>query len=155
MIELAKTTKEDLETLFVFQTNEKGIEMAAFTSENPHDKAAYMTKWSKIIENPAIKMETIRLDGVVVGSVVHFDMMDETNVSYWIDQPQWGKGIATAALKKFVEGANKRPLFARVAFDNIGSQKVLEKSGFKNIGAEQGFANARGKEIEEFVYRFD
>lgn len=154
MIELIKTTKEDLESLFVFQTNQEGVWMAAFTSEDPSDKEAYMAKWTKIVANPEICMETIWLNNRIVGSVIHFDMMDETNVSYWIDRPFWGKGIATEALKKFIAHTSKRPLHARVAFDNYGSQRVLEKSGFKSIGKEKGFANARKQEIEEFVYTF-
>ena len=116
MIDLKKTTQEDLETLFIFQTDPDGIWMAAFTSENPADKEAYIKKW--------------------------------------IDKEFWGKGIATEGLKKFIETAVKRPLYARVAFDNFASQRVLEKCGFINIGLEKGFANARKEEIEEFVYKF-
>lgn len=129
--------------------------MAAFTSENPNDKEAYFKKWTQIVGNPKIDMKTIRQNNTIVGSVVCFEMMNETNVSYWIDQQFWGNGIATNALKEFIKTATKRPLFGRVAFDNVGSQKVLEKSGFKSIGTEIGFANARKKEITEFVYRLD
>ena len=155
MIKLDKTTKENLDTLFVFQTNKDGVMMAAFTSENPSDKVAYMKKWTAIVDNPEIMMQTIRLENTIVGSVIHFDMMNETNVSYWIDQEFWGKGIATKALNEFIKSSNKRPLYGRVAYDNFGSQKVLEKCGFKSIGKEKEFANARKKEIEEFVYILD
>ena len=54
-----------------------------------------------------------------------------------------------------IAGSVKRPLFARVAYDNYGSQKVLEKCGFKTIGKDTGFANARKMEIEEFIYKFE
>ncbi|WP_452598398.1 GNAT family N-acetyltransferase [Pontimicrobium sp. MEBiC01747] len=155
MIELKKTTQEDLETLFVFQTNSEAIWLAAFTAEDPCNKDTYMEKWSKIVENPNIKMETLWVKDTIVGSVIHFDIMGETNISYWIDKKHWGKGYATIGLKQFITLTNKRPLFARVAFDNYASQKVLEKSGFKSIGKEKGFANARKKEIEEFVYRLE
>jgi len=155
MIELKKTTQEDLETLFIFQTNSDGVWMAAFTAEDPNNKKDYMEKWSKIVENPNIKMETIRVNNTIVGSVIHFDVMDETNISYWIDQKYWGKGYATNGLKQFISLTRKRPLYARVAFDNYGSQKVLEKCGFKSIGKEKGYANARKVEIEEFVYRLE
>jgi len=46
-----------------------------------------------------------------------------------------------------------RPIFGRVAFDNYGSQKVLEKCGFIKVGKDKGSANARQKEIEEFIYK--
>lgn len=45
-----------------------------------------------------------------------------------------------------------RPIVGRVAFDNFGSQKVLEKCGFVKIGTDKGFASVRGTEIEEFTY---
>ena len=45
-----------------------------------------------------------------------------------------------------------RPLHGIVAFDNFGSQTVLEKCGFVRIGNDKGFANARNAEIEEFVF---
>jgi hypothetical protein len=46
-----------------------------------------------------------------------------------------------------------RPLYARVAFDNVGSRRVLEKCGFRVIASERAYADARSGEIEEFVRR--
>ena len=48
-----------------------------------------------------------------------------------------------------------RPIFGRTAWDNIGSQKVLEHNGFKLIGKDKGFANARKMEIEEFIFKLE
>ena len=155
MMELTKTTREDLETLFIFQTNTDGIWMAAFMPENPFDKEAYMEKWIKIIENPGIRMRTLRVNSEIVGSVAHFEMFGEMNVAYWIDQQYWGNGYATKGLSSFVKDTEVRPLFARVAFDNIGSQRVLEKCGFKKIGEDRGFANARKMEIDEFIFKLE
>ena len=52
----------------------------------------------------------------------------------------------------FLETQYLRPLHGRVAFDNFGSQKVLEKCGFVRVGNEKGFANAGNAEIEECIY---
>ncbi len=61
-------------------------------------------------------------------------------------------GIATWALKEFLVQKNQiRPIYARVAKDNLGSRRVLEKCGFKIIGESKGFANARNEEIEELI----
>lgn len=73
--------------------------------------------------------------------------------NYWIDRKFWGQGIATTALKEFLNMEQARPIYGRVAFDNYGSQKVLEKCGFIKIGTDKGFANARQTEIEEFIYK--
>lgn len=126
--------------------------MAAFTSENPEDKEAYISKWSKIVENPNILMMSIFNDEELVGSVLHFDMGDETNVSYGISPAHWGKGFASKGLEAFLKSTSKRPLYGRSAFDNVGSQRVMEKNGFKKIATEEAFANARQAKIEEFVY---
>ncbi|MCW3161701.1 GNAT family N-acetyltransferase [Chryseobacterium oryctis] len=105
MIKLRKTTLQDLDTLFIFQTNKEGIWMAAFTAKNPSDKQFYMEKWTKLVENPDINMQTILYNDKIVGSVIHFNVMEETHVSYWIDQQHWGKGFANARnaeIKEFV-----------------------------------------------------
>lgn len=152
-ISLRKTTLEDLGTLFVFQADEEANYIAAFNVEDPNDKDAYMNKWSKIITNPSVNMQTIIVDNDILGSVIHFDIMDETNVSYWIDKKHWGKGIASASLKAFLDTTDKKVLYARVAYDNIGSQKVLENNSFNRIGEEVGYAYGRQKEITEYVYQ--
>lgn len=82
-------------------------------------------------------------------------MEGDIEITYWIDKNFWGRGIATNALKDFPGMETTRPIFGRVASDNFGSQKVLEKCGFVRIGSDKGFANARGREIEEFIYRCD
>jgi RimJ/RimL family protein N-acetyltransferase len=48
-------------------------------------------------------------------------------------QKFWGQGIATTALKELLKIEQVRPIYGRVAFDNYGSQKVLEKCGFVKI----------------------
>lgn len=154
-ITLRKTTVEDLEHLFRFQADDEANYIAAFNSKDPKDKEAYINKWTGIVQRPDINMQTIFADDVLVGSVVHFDMGDETNVSYWIDRPQWGRGIATKALELFLADTDKPVLYGRVAFDNVGSQKVLEQNGFVKTGTETGYANGRGQEIEEFIYRLE
>jgi len=78
---------------------------------------------------------------------------NEAEITYWIDKKFWGQGIATTALKELLKIEQVRPIYGRVAFDNYGSQKVLEKCGFVKIGKEKGFANARQAEIEEYIYK--
>ena len=98
-------------------------------------------------------MQTILVDEIIVGSIAKFEMEGDAGITYWIDKNYWGKGIATTALKNLLTIENTRPIFGRVAFDNLGSQKVLEKCGFVKIGEDKGFANARQAEIEEFIYK--
>ena len=66
-----------------------------------------------------------------------------------------GKGVATQALKKLCQKITHRPLFARAAKDNIGSIRVLQKCDFKIIGENKDFAQGRGEETEEYIFRLD
>jgi len=152
-VKLRKTKISDLELLFEFQLDKEANYLAAFTPKDPGDKEAYFEKFTKILNNPTINNQTILVDETIVGSIAKFEMHGNTEITYWIDRNFWGKGIATAALKEFLTIENTRPIFGGVAFDNLGSQKVLEKCGFVRIGADKGFANARQKEIEEFIYK--
>ena len=95
--------------------------------------------------------KTIIYDGNVVGNVSKFEMFGEQSVSYWIGREYWGNGIATNALSQFLHYVNIRPLYARVAKDNIASIRVLEKCGFRITGEDKGFSNSHAEEVEEFI----
>jgi len=149
---LRPTTLEDLDTLFTFQLDKEGGYLAAFMPQDPTDKAAYIEKYTKLLNDPTVNNQTILLDDKIVGSISKFVMFGDNEITYWIDKQYWGKGIATATLKKFLTIEQNRPIFGRVAFDNFGSQKVLEKCNFIKVGTDKGFANARQMEIEEFIF---
>lgn len=152
-ITLPETTIEDLNALFQFQLDDQANYLAAFTAKDPHDKTAYIEKYSKHLADPTINMRTIKADGEIVGSIAKFVMENDAEITYWIDRKFWGRGIATSALKAFLQIEQTRPIYGRVAFDNYGSQKVLEKCNFAKVGTDKGFANARQAEIEEFIYK--
>ena len=150
---LRKTEIEDLELFFIFQLDYDANYLAAFTSKDPTDKTAYLEKYTKLLNDRTINMRTIIVDNVIAGSIAKFEMEGKAEIRYWIDKKFWGKGVATKALEDFLIIENRRPIFGRVAFDNFGSQKVLEKCGFVKTGKDKGFANARQTETEEFIYK--
>jgi RimJ/RimL family protein N-acetyltransferase len=154
-IKLRPTETADLDIVFEFQLNKEGGYLAAFMPENHTDKSAYIVKYTKLLSDPTVNNQTIIVDNSIVGSIAKFMMEDKAEVTYWIDRKFWGQGIATKALKLFLDIELTRPINGRVAFDNFGSQKVLEKCGFVKIGSDYGFANARQTEIEEFIYKLD
>lgn len=79
-------------------------------------------------------------------------MMANPKVTYWIGKEHWGRGIGKWALTAFLDHVNTaRPIYARVAKDNRGSRRILEKCGFRIVSEMKGFANARGEEIEELL----
>ncbi|RDC65480.1 GNAT family N-acetyltransferase [Adhaeribacter pallidiroseus] len=152
-ITLAKTQEEDLNLFFQFQLDPEANYLAAFTPKDPTDKTAYLAKYLKHIADPTIQSQTIRVNQEIVGSIAKFMRDHDAELTYWIDRKYWGQGIATAALQTFLQLEKTRPIHARVAFDNYGSQKVLEKNGFVKIGTDKGFANARQAEIAEYIYK--
>uniref|UniRef100_F4C2Q9 GCN5-related N-acetyltransferase n=1 Tax=Sphingobacterium sp. (strain 21) TaxID=743722 RepID=F4C2Q9_SPHS2 len=115
----------------------------------------HLEKYTKLLNDPTVNNFTIVVDGIIVGSVAKFVMEGNAEITYWIDKKYWKKGITSYALKHFLAIETTRPIFARVAFDNFGSRRVLEKCGFVKIGTDRGYANARQLEIEEFIYRLD
>lgn len=152
-ITLTETEKNDLDLFFQFQLYKEANYLAAFTSKDPNDKTAYMEKFTKLLTDPTIKMRTIKANDEIAGSIAKFVIENDAAITYWLDCKFLGKGIATTALKEFLKIEQNRPIYARVTFDNYGSQKVLEKCGFVKIGIEKGFANARQSEIEEYIYK--
>jgi RimJ/RimL family protein N-acetyltransferase len=154
-VTLRRTEKSDLELLFQFQLDKEACYMAAFTSKDGADKEAYLEKFTKFLDDPTKNTQTILVDETIAGSIAKFEMEGDAEITYWIDRKFWGKGIATAVLKHFLTIEQARPIFGRVAFDNTGSQKVLEKNGFVKIGTDKGFANARQAEIAEFIYKLE
>ncbi|MEZ4930939.1 MAG: GNAT family protein [Saprospiraceae bacterium] len=154
-ITLRKTQFADLEHFFIFQLDQEANYLAAFTAKDPTDKIAYLEKYGKFLHDKTINMQTIMVDGVIAGSIAKFEMEGEAGITYWIDKKFWGQGVATTALQIFLNTEKTRPILGMVAFDNLGSQKVLEKCGFEKIGTDRGFANARQMEIEEFIYQLN
>lgn len=153
---LREVRDEDLPIFFAQQLDSDANRMAAFTVEDPTDRPAFERRWARIREDDGTVIRAIvDGDGDVLGHVLAYNHAGEWEVSYWIGKPHWGKGIATAALAAFLGVVRTRPLFARAARDNAGSIRVLERCGFAAYGADAGYANARGEEVEEVLLRLD
>lgn len=148
---LRDVTDSDLPIFFEQQLDKDANVMAAFTSKDPTDRAAFMAHWAKIMADPGITIRTILVGGQVAGHVSVHGWFGEPEVSYWIGKAFWGKGVASQALAQFLDIVTARPLHARVAKDNPASLRVLQKCGFTISGEDKGFANARGVEVEEFI----
>ena len=154
-IVLRQSINSDIPIFFENQADEGALFMSAFTSKDPLNKEAYIKKWERLIEIESINMQTILWDNEIVGCVVKFVMEGDSDITYAINKKFWGQGMATEAVNQFLDIEKTRPLFGRTAFDNIGSQKVLERNGFVRIGENEAFANARDEKIKEYIYKLD
>ncbi len=150
-VEIRDSVETDFPVFFEHHQDPDALYMAAFTPPDPTDRSALYAHWGRILRDQSILMRTILVDGQIAGSLVYFEMFDQQQVGYWIGHDFWGKGVATRALSLFLDQIPQRPVYARVAFDNIGSRRVLEKCGFVQIGVDRGYAYGRGQEIEELI----
>ena len=145
----------DLDTIYRQVTDPESIRMAAFTSENQTDRAAFLDRMSRVRADPGVLHRVIDVDGEIAGTIASFRIDDQREVTYWVDRARWGRGIASEALRLLLAETAERPLYARAASDNVGSLRVLEKAGFRRVGANRDFAPGRGEEIEETILRLD
>ena len=150
-VQLRDVQQSDLDLFFTFQLDKEAYFMAAFTSKNPADHLAFEKHWTNILNDPDNITKTIVFKNAVVGHIAKFMSEGKPEITYWLDKKVWGKGVATEALNLFLKIIDLRPLYARVAKDNAGSNRVLEKCGFKIIGEDKGFAEGRGQETEEYL----
>ena len=151
---LRDVLEDDLPVFFEHQLDPDANYMAAFTAKDPTNREAFTAHWHRITSDPTVIIRTIVCDGRVVGHVLSYEESGKPEVSYWLGKAYWGQGIATRALSAFLAQANTtRPIYARVAKDNLGSRRVLEKCGFTICGEDKGGSDARGEEVEEFILK--
>jgi RimJ/RimL family protein N-acetyltransferase len=154
-ISLRPVEDRDLDAIYRQTTDPESIRMAAFTAENPGDRAAFLERMSRLRADTSLVHLVIDVDGAVAGTIGSFHIGGRREVTYWVDRSYWGRGIATAALQILLAEIAERPIFGRAASDNVGSLRVLEKAGFRRVGVDRGYAAGRGEEIEETILRLD
>jgi len=143
---------QDLATFFEQQCDAQANYMAAFTAKEPTNQAAFLAHWKRIREDATVTIKTIVDDQHVAGHVMSYWEDDRCEVTYWLGKEFWGHCLASRSLADFLAHVQKiRPIYARVAKDNMASRRILEKNGFALISESKGFANARGEEIEELL----
>jgi RimJ/RimL family protein N-acetyltransferase len=150
-IALRPVATADLDAIFDQMRDPESVRMAAFTAEDPSDRRAFDAHMAKIMSSTENRLWAITSDSLLVGTVASYVSDGATEITYWIDRPHWGQGIATRALGLLLEQTPVRPIRARAASDNAGSLRVLQKSGFQPIGTEVSFAPGRAAEIEETI----
>ncbi len=139
----------DLPLFFEHQRDPEAVRMAAFASR---EREAFDAHWARILADPSLVARAIVADDVVVGNAVVFGRDGVREVGYWIGREHWGRGIATRAVQALLEEIAERPLHARVAEHNVGSQRVLERTGFREVGRESGDPADDGTVIVDILY---
>ncbi|GAA3139891.1 GNAT family N-acetyltransferase [Streptomyces rameus] len=149
-IALRAVQDSDLPVFHRQMSDPEAVRMAAFGPEGLADPEAFAAYWKRLRGTSDV-LRTVLADGTVAGNAAVYGVAGEREVTYWIDRAYWGRGVATAALRALLAEVPERPLYARAAADNGGSLRVLAKCGFREAARARGFANGRGREIEEVV----
>ncbi|MFD8387830.1 GNAT family N-acetyltransferase [Streptomyces sp. NPDC059680] len=153
-IALRAVEDSDLPVFHRQMTDPEAVRMAAFGPENPYDRDVFAAYWQRVRDSAHV-LRTVLADGEVAGNAAVYGVAGEREVTYWIDRAHWGRGVATAALRALLAEVPERPLYARAAADNAASLRVLHKCGFRETARARGYANGRGREIEEVVLVLD
>ena len=102
----------------------------------------------------------ITLDDKVIGSIGVFRQQNihrqTAEMGYYIAEEYWGKDIMTDAVKQICEYVFKNSDILRIYAEpfayNIGSCRVLEKTGFQYEGTLRNNAVKNGKVIDMKMY---
>jgi len=123
----------------------------------PRAREVFFAVWEKYFDDPSVNARVIEIEGGdgldVAGSISRFQAEGQDCVGYWIARAHWGKGVASRALRLFLDEEPRRPLHATAARDNGPSRRILEKCGFRFVGFRVGDETERflAREIADFV----
>jgi RimJ/RimL family protein N-acetyltransferase len=77
-------------------------------------------------------------------------------LGYWLAEPYWGRGLATAAVRAVTDWAFANldliRVFARPMATNPASARVLEKAGYTLEGTLRAAVVKHGEVVDELVY---
>ena len=142
---LRKVRKDDAAPMFRNWASDP--EVTRYLTWLPHQSVEVsqmiIDSWLKDEENPQTIRFVITIKGndEPVGSIDVVKYVDgNPEIGYCISRKLWGKGLMTEICSAFVKhlfdmGFIK--VFINAAVDNIGSNRVIEKCGFKFIGKER------------------
>jgi ribosomal-protein-alanine N-acetyltransferase len=89
-----------------------------------------------------------RLAGTISLSNVSRGAFQNANIGYWVSADHNGRGLATRAVAELAEHAfsalDLHRLEAGTLVDNLGSQRVLLKNGFEQIGLARHYLHIAG-----------
>lgn len=113
-----------------------------------HHAGGYELPWVLVADHHIIGCLT--LAGIVRGSFL------SANLGYWVDRTYNGLGIGSAAVAFAVREAKEIGLHrvqAATLLHNMGSQKILEREGFKEIGVAPAYLEIAGSWQDHRLYQ--
>ena len=148
------------------QRNVNHKEIAANTALIPYPYTMkHARQWIKhnLLEqtkrNKTSVVFVIDYKGEVIGNIGLSNINKKDNnaeLGYWLGKAYWGKGIVTKAVQQVVAYGFKKlklkRIYAKAYLSNKGSQRVLEKAGFRHEGILRKAAKKHGKYLDCHLY---
>jgi RimJ/RimL family protein N-acetyltransferase len=127
---------------------------------HPYSLADAETYLQSVTNDETAHVACIEIDGKVAGAIGLHPGQDvhrrTAELGYWLAEPYWGRGTATAAVRAFVEyGFANIPLdriYASAYANNPASVRVLEKAGFEFEGRMRKNAIKDGVVLDSLLY---
>lgn len=148
---------------------------AFFHYINNHNVAAYLSEldipvslesaknelgyWNKLFDNKHSFYWAITHDNKIIGTCgFNYWNKDQrrAEISYDLDYNYWNRGITTKAIKAICDflfnNTSVQRIQATVALENIGSIRVLEKSGFIRESLLKKYGVLKGQSKDFYMY---
>jgi [ribosomal protein S5]-alanine N-acetyltransferase len=97
------------------------------------------------------------LAGTIALSNVSYGSFRNANLGYWVSADRNGRGLATRAVGELVQHAftviGLHRIEAGTLVDNVGSQRVLEKNGFEQIGLARRYLHINGAWRDHLLFQ--
>jgi len=150
----------DLKSLVKYANNYNIAKNLTNQFPHPYSKENGEAFIAMATKNDPLTIFAIEINGQAAGGIGLHPQQDihckNAELGYWLAEPYWGKGIITQAIKQIVAYGFKTfeidRIFARPFENNIGSQKVLIKSGFILEGKFDKVLYKNGEYLDELIY---
>ena len=159
-VAIRKWELTDIDNLVRYANNNKISDNLTDAFPFPYTKEFGLAFIKKVSADDPVKVFAITLNNEAIGSIGIFPDQDiyrkNGAIAYWIAESYWRKGIATAAIKQVLnygfDELGLTRIYARPFGTNTGSQRVLEKAGFKLEATIQGAVFKNGEYLDEKIY---
>ncbi|TQR34358.1 N-acetyltransferase [Lysinibacillus sphaericus] len=157
--------ERDAEELFEFEKNNRLFfeQMVPGRGEDYYNFETFKIRHRELLTEQQENKSKFYLikdnSGSIVGRINLVDI-DTTNdiaeVGYRVGQEYGGKGIAARALKLLLETEIRvKKIKAKTTTNNIASQRVLEKNGFKQVCISDNKFEMNGKKLQFIDYMLE
>lgn len=163
-ISIERLQDTDVENLFEFELVNRVFfeEMVPTRGDEYYNLNTFRKKHEALLEEQAQGISYFYLIKDKMGSIVgrmNLVDIDKTqklgHIGYRVGQADTGKGVAISALKLLLDtsiGIDLKQINAKTTTNNIASQKVLEKNGFKYIETHDEEFEMNGHKLKFIHY---